>query len=161
LDLRDELPLAAQAVQHLQQHVAHALPRSDARAPALDVGLVHGGEPGFAQGRETGSRGRWQLPAAATHFSSINVAMPADASSGAGRQVNGLSSACHRPVIGLSGSTIPNGRFGAFMKTRFLILTTPLSLTCLLPNAADGLMSLKSPSSATATMDRLEAIVEQ
>jgi len=46
LDLLDQLPLAAHAVQHLQQHGAHELLRSDARTIALDVGFVHSREPG-------------------------------------------------------------------------------------------------------------------
>jgi len=41
LNLLDELPLAAYAVEHLQQHGPHELLRSDARAAALHFGLVH------------------------------------------------------------------------------------------------------------------------
>ena len=46
LDLLDELPLAAHAVEHLQQHRAHQLLGRDAGAPALYVGLVHGRQLG-------------------------------------------------------------------------------------------------------------------
>ena len=40
-DLFDELPLAANAEEHLQQHCTHQLLRRDARAATLDVGFVH------------------------------------------------------------------------------------------------------------------------
>ena len=39
MDLLDELPLAAHAAQHPQQHRAHELLRRDARPTALDVSL--------------------------------------------------------------------------------------------------------------------------
>ena len=51
LDLLDELPLAAHAVQHLQQHGPHELLRGDARAAAIDIGLVHGRELGVHLGQ--------------------------------------------------------------------------------------------------------------
>ena len=47
------------------------------------------------------------------------------------------------------------------MKTKALALAAPLSLIAISSNAADGLVSLKSPYSAVVTMDRLEALVKQ
>ena len=47
------------------------------------------------------------------------------------------------------------------MKTKALGLAALLSLIAISSNAADGLVSLKSPYSAAVTMDRLEALVKQ
>ena len=47
------------------------------------------------------------------------------------------------------------------MKTKALGLAALLSLIAISSNAADGLVSLKSPYSAVVTMDRLEALVKQ
>ena len=47
------------------------------------------------------------------------------------------------------------------MKTKALALAALLSLVAISSNAADGLVSLKSPYSAVVTMDRLEALVKQ
>lgn len=44
LDLLHQLPLAANAVEHLQQHRTHELLGGDARSATSDVSLVHGGE---------------------------------------------------------------------------------------------------------------------
>ena len=47
------------------------------------------------------------------------------------------------------------------MKTKAFALAALLSLVAISSNAADGLVSLKSPYSAVVTMDRLEALVKQ
>lgn len=47
------------------------------------------------------------------------------------------------------------------MKTKALALAVLLSLVAFSSNAADGLLSLKSPYSAEVTMDRLETIVKE
>lgn len=47
------------------------------------------------------------------------------------------------------------------MKPKSLTLAALLSLAAISSNAADGLISLKSPYSAVVTMDRLEAFVKQ
>lgn len=60
LDLLDELPLAAHAVEHLQQHGPHELLWRDARAATLDVGLVHGGELGIHLGQRVVEPGAYR-----------------------------------------------------------------------------------------------------